>query len=440
MRCFGCSYNEQKTESPKTSTKSVSVQSSSSMFTDRDVRRSGSELTSQNVSDRSIESSGSSNFPSFSQKPSNLIVFTFSELKAATKNFSRSTKIGEGGFGCVYMGIIKNPTDPTKALEVAVKQLSRTGLQGHKEWITEVNVLGVVEHPNLVKLVGYCAEDDERGLQRLLVYEYMPNRSVEDHLYSRSGPPLSWTMRLKVAQDAARGLTYLHEEMDFQIIFRDFKSSNILLDEQWIAKLSDFGMARLGPQEGLTHVSTAVVGTMGYAAPEYIQTGHLTSKSDVWSYGVFLYELITGRSPLDKNRPKNEQKLLEWVKPYLDSKKFRLILDARLEGKYSLRSAQKLSIIANRCLSRNTKSRPKMSEVLEMVNQLVGSSSQGTIRPPPRSLTPVAAMEPKRPFVDPSHGKKTVVDTRAKVERRSSMGNQRAESASFSRPKMVTSC
>ncbi|KAL8259664.1 hypothetical protein R6Q59_027617 [Mikania micrantha] len=436
MKCFGFSC-EQKGGSIKTSTKSVSVQSSSSIFTDQDIQRSGSELNSQNVSDRSIESIGSINFPSFSQKSSNLVVFTFSELKAATKNFSRSTKIGEGGFGCVYMGVIKNPSDPTKGLEVAVKQLSRTGLQGHKEWVTEVNVLGVVEHPNLVKLIGYCAEDDERGIQRLLVYEYMSNRSVEDHLYSRTGAPLSWTMRLKVAQDAARGLTYLHEEMDFQIIFRDLKSSNILLDEQWNAKLSDFGMARLGPQEGLTHVSTAVVGTMGYAAPEYVQTGHLTYKSDVWSYGVFLYELITGRSPLDKTRPKNEQKLLEWVKPYLDSKKFRLILDSRLEGRYSLKSAQKLSIIANRCLSRNTKLRPKMSEVLEMVNQLVGGPSQAVVAPH-RSLAPVVATEPKRAFVGPTQGKKTVMDMRIKVEKGSHLDNQHTESA-FSRPKYLTS-
>ncbi|KAI3677143.1 hypothetical protein L1987_86764 [Smallanthus sonchifolius] len=442
MKCFRFSYCEQKGESPKTPTKSVSVsvQSSSSVSTDRDIQRSGSELNSQNVSDRSIESTGSTSFPSFSQKPSNLTMFTFSELKAATKNFSRSTKIGEGGFGCVYTGVIKDPKDPTKGLEVAVKQLSRTGLQGHKEWITEVKLLGVVEHPNLVKLVGYCAEDDERGIQRLLVYEYMPNRSVEDHLHSSSGAPLSWSMRLKVAQDAARGLTYLHEEMDFQIIFRDFKSSNILLDEQWNAKLSDFGMARLGPKEGLTHVSTAVVGTMGYAAPEYIQTGHLTSKNDVWSYGVFLYELITGRSPLDKNRPKNEQKLLEWVKPYLDSRKFRLILDSRLEGKYSLKAAQKLSIVANKCLSRNTKSRPKMSEVLEMVNQLIEGPSQATIPAPHRSPVPVLAMESKRAFVGPSQRKKTVVDARTKFEKRSHLDNQHTESASFSRPKMVTTC
>ncbi|KAI3683813.1 hypothetical protein L1987_84328 [Smallanthus sonchifolius] len=423
MRCFRSSYGE----SSKTATKSV--QSSSSIFTDLDNRRSGSEMNSQNVSDYSVESGGSTNFPSFSQKPSNLRGFTFSELKAATKNFSVSAKIGEGGFGCVYRGFIKNPRDPSKRLEVAVKQLSRTGLQGHKEWITEVNVLGVVEHPNLVKLVGYCAEDDERGIQRLLVYEYMPNGSVEDHLCSRSGAPLSWTMRLKVAQDAARGLTYLHEDMDFQIIFRDFKSSNILLDEQWNAKLSDFGMARLGPQEGLTHVSTAVVGTMGYAAPEYIQTGHLTSKSDVWGYGVFLYELITGRRPLDKNRPKNEQKLLEWVKPYLDSKKFRIIIDTRLEGKYSLKSAQKLSIIANRCLSGNPKSRPKMSEILEMVNQLIGGPSQATSPAPHSSLAPVADIDPNKVFVGPVPSKRTVVDTRTKAEKGSPVDVQHTESA-----------
>lgn len=153
--------------------------------------------------------------------------------------------------------------------------------------MTEVNVLGVVEHPNLVKLLGYCADDDERGIQRLLVYEYMPNRSVDDHLSARTGTTIPWATRLRIAQDTARGLAYLHEEMDFQvpghyfsilgllgflvfspsdqfilifwqIIFRDFKSSNILLDEQWNAKLSDFGLARLGPTEGLTHVSTAV--------------------------------------------------------------------------------------------------------------------------------------------------------------------------------------
>ncbi|XP_050228938.1 serine/threonine-protein kinase PCRK1-like [Mercurialis annua] len=370
MKCFSF-YGGNKRDESKT-THSVSAQFANSTF----AGRSG-DFNSQDVSATSLDSISRPSFPSMSQRPSNLRVFTVSELKSATRNFSRSVMLGEGGFGCVYRGSIKTTEDPTRKLEVAVKQLGKRGMQGHKEWVTEVNVLGVVEHPNLVKLVGYCADDDERGIQRLLIYEFLPNGSVEDHLSVRSDAPIPWAMRLRIAQDAARGLTYLHEDMSFQIIFRDFKSSNILLDDQWNAKLSDFGLARLGPSEGLTHVSTAVVGTMGYAAPEYIQTGRLTSKSDVWSFGVFLYELITGRRPLDKNRPRNEQKLLEWVRPYLsDAKKFPQILDPRLEGRYPLRSAQKLATIANRCLVRNPKARPKMSEVLEMVNRIVDASSE----------------------------------------------------------------
>lgn len=150
----------------------------------------------------------------------------------------------------------------------------------------------------------------------------------------------------------------------------------------------------MGPSDGLTHVSTAVVGTMGYAAPEYIQTGRLTSKSDVWSYGVFLYELITGRRPLDRNRPKGEQKLLEWIRPYLsDGKKFQLILDPRLERKHLFKSAQRLAIIANRCLVRNPKNRPKMSEVLEMVSRIVESSVSSNQQPPLKSLSPAEASQ-----------------------------------------------
>eukprot|EP00262_Sarcandra_glabra_P002805 TRINITY_DN1318_c0_g1_i1.p1 TRINITY_DN1318_c0_g1~~TRINITY_DN1318_c0_g1_i1.p1 ORF type:complete len:433 (+),score=56.12 TRINITY_DN1318_c0_g1_i1:115-1413(+) len=385
MKCFYFSYGEKKDE-PRT-TKSVSGRSNSTTSTDHDMRRTGSEFNSQNVSDISCDSVGRPLFPCLSQRPNNLKIYTYSELKTVTRSFSRSLKLGEGGFGCVYKGVMKNPDDPHAKLEIAVKQLSRKGVQGHKEWVTEVNVLGVVEHPNLVKLLGYCAEDDERGIQRLLIYEFMPNRSVEDHLSTRSTTPLSWAMRLRVARDAARGLTYLHEEMDFQIIFRDFKTSNILLDDQWNAKLSDFGLARHGPAEGLTHVSTAVVGTMGYAAPEYVQTGRLTSKSDVWSYGVVLYELITGRHPLDRNRPKSEQKLLEWVKPYIaDIKKFPQIIDPRLEKQYSLRSAKKLAAVANKCLVRHPKSRPKMSEVLEMVNGIIDSTLTGSPQLPLTNL------------------------------------------------------
>ncbi|GAV75813.1 Pkinase domain-containing protein [Cephalotus follicularis] len=390
MMCFTF-YTGDKKDEPKT-TKSDSPRSLNSTLTDRDMGKMGSELNSQNVSGTSTESMGRNASSSMSQRPGNLRVFSVAELKSATKNFSRTDMIGEGGFGCVYKGLIKSLEDSSTKLEVAVKQLGKRGLQGHKEWVTEVNVLGVVEHANLVKLVGYCADDDERGIQRLLIYEFMPNGSVQDHLSARSVTTLPWAMRLRIAQDAARGLAFLHEGMEFQIIFRDFKSSNILLDDQWNAKLSDFGLARLGPPEGLTHVSTAVVGTMGYAAPEYIQTGRLTYASDVWSYGVFLYELITGRRPLDRNRPKSEQNLLEWVKPYLsDVKKFKRILDPRLEGKYPIKSAQRLAIVANRCLVRNPKSRPQMSKVLEMVNSIADTSTGTEI--PPNPFKSLAAKE-----------------------------------------------
>ncbi|XP_077232732.1 protein kinase superfamily protein [Tasmannia lanceolata] len=375
MKCFHFSKEEEGGIVSRVSrvswARSLSLASSSV-----DTRRSEFESDSRDFSD----SLGLNAF--FSQRRSNdLRVFAFAELRSATRGFSRALMIGEGGFGSVYRGVIRVSDDDhgETPMEVAVKQLNRNGLQGHKEWITEVNFLGVVKHPNLVKLVGYCAEDDERGIQRLLVYELMPNKSLEDHLLARvPSSPLSWLMRLRIAQDAARGLAYLHEEMDFQLIFRDFKTSNILLDEDFNAKLSDFGLARQGPAEGLGHVSTSVVGTVGYAAPEYIQTGRLTAKSDVWSFGVVLYELITGRRSLERNLPKSEQKLLEWVKPYVsDSKKFCIIVDPRLEGQYSVKSAQKLAMLANKCLMKQPKSRPKMSEVVEMLGNIIESLDRG---------------------------------------------------------------
>ncbi|KAF3454697.1 hypothetical protein FNV43_RR05145 [Rhamnella rubrinervis] len=269
-----------------------------------------------------------------------------------------------------------------------------SSIQGHKEWINEVNFLGVVKHPNLVKLVGYCAEDDERGIQRLLVYELMRNKSLEDHLLARMPSVLPWMTRLKIAQDSARGLAYLHEEMDFQLIFRDFKTSNILLDEDFNAKLSDFGLARQGPLEGMSHVSTSVVGTVGYAAPEYVQTGKLTAKSDVWSFGVVLYELITGRRAVERNLPRSEQKLLEWVRPYIsDSKKFHLIIDPRLRGEYCIKSAYKLAALANRCLQKQPKSRPRMSEVVDVLGKIINVASTQEIAPEPVNETEEAKEE-----------------------------------------------
>ncbi|KAG9151988.1 hypothetical protein Leryth_002246 [Lithospermum erythrorhizon] len=257
---------------------------------------------------------------------SRLRKFAFNDLKTATRNFRPESLLGEGGFGCVFKGWIEEngtaPVKPGTGLTVAVKTLNHDGLQGHKEWLAEVSFLGDLIHPNLVKLIGYCIEDD----QRLLVYEFMPRGSLENHLFRRS-LPLPWSIRMKIALGAAKGLAFLHEEAERPVIYRDFKTSNILLDAEYNAKLSDFGLAKDGPEGDKTHVSTRVMGTYGYAAPEYVMTGHLTSKSDVYSFGVVLLEMISGRRSMDKNRPNGEHNLVEWARPHLGERRrfYRLI-------------------------------------------------------------------------------------------------------------------
>ncbi|KAG5037462.1 hypothetical protein AAZX31_07G111300 [Glycine max] len=313
----------------------------------------------------------------YEEKGHNLRDFSFTELKRATSDFSRLLKIGEGGFGSVFKGTIKPADGNRNSVLVAIKRLNKNALQGHKQWLTEVQFLGVVQHPNLVKLIGYCALDDERGIQRLLVYEYMPNKSLEFHLFNKAYDPLPWKTRLEIATGAAQGLTYLHEELEIQVIYRDFKASNVLLDENFNPKLSDFGLAREGPAAGDTHVSTAVMGTYGYAAPDYIETGHLTAKSDVWSFGVVLYEILTGRRSMEKNRPKTEKKLLEWVKQYPpDSKRFGMIMDPRLQGEYSIKGARKIAKLAQHCLRKSAKDRPSMSQVVERLKQIIQDSDE----------------------------------------------------------------
>ncbi|KAJ8773719.1 hypothetical protein K2173_006369 [Erythroxylum novogranatense] len=301
---------------------------------------------------------------------SRLRKFSFNDLKFATRNFRPESLLGEGGFGCVFKGWIEEngtaPVKPGTGLTVAVKTLNHDGLQGHKEWLAEVSFLGDLVHPNLVKLIGYCIEDD----QRLLVYEFMPRGSLENHLFRRS-LPLPWSIRMKIALGAAKGLAFLHEEAERPVIYRDFKTSNILLDADYNAKLSDFGLAKDGPEGDKTHVSTRVMGTYGYAAPEYVMTGHLTSKSDVYSFGVVLLEMITGRRSMDKNRPNGEHNLVEWARPHLGEKRrFYRLIDPRLEGHFSIKGAQKAAQLAVHCLSRDPKARPLMSEVVEALKPL----------------------------------------------------------------------
>uniref|UniRef100_A0A0D9W7R3 Protein kinase domain-containing protein n=1 Tax=Leersia perrieri TaxID=77586 RepID=A0A0D9W7R3_9ORYZ len=292
------------------------------------------------------------------------------ELRVATGDFSPLLMVGQGGFGCVYRGVLRLPGGRPHGTPVAVKRLNPNSRQGHKEWLAEVQLLGVVEHPSLVKLVGYCASQTEQGPQRLLVYEFVPNKTLDDHLFDRSHPVLPWGVRLQIALGAAEGLLYLHEGLEFQIIYRDFKAANVLLDENFRPKLSDFGLAREGPSEGQTHVSTAVMGTYGYAAPDYVRTGHLTTKSDVWSFGVVLYEILAGRRSIEKSRPKGEQKLLEWVRHYpADSPEFGRIMDARLRGRYSVRGAREVAGLAAGCLARHARDRPSMAEVVDTLRR-----------------------------------------------------------------------
>ncbi|KAG8365073.1 hypothetical protein BUALT_Bualt18G0066200 [Buddleja alternifolia] len=285
-------------------------------------------------------------------------IFTFKDLSLVTQNFNPETLIGEGGFGRVYKAHLKS-----KNIDVAVKQLDRNGFQGNREFLVEVLVLSLLHHPNLVNLVGYCAE----GEQRILVYEYMANGSLEDHLLNLSPDkkPLDWDTRMKIAQGAARGLEYLHETSNPPVIYRDFKASNILLDADFNPKLSDFGLAKLGPVGETTHVSTRVMGTYGYCAPEYASTGQLTTKSDVYSFGVVFLEMITGRRVIDTARPSEEQNLIEWAQPlFKDKKKFHLMADPLLEGNYPEKALYQALAIAAMCLQEEATTRPYISDVV----------------------------------------------------------------------------
>ncbi|XVE59822.1 hypothetical protein DITRI_Ditri05aG0077800 [Diplodiscus trichospermus] len=317
------------------------------------------------------QTSVSSNLKADTSVSSNLKSFSFSDLKNATKNFRSEALLGEGGFGCVFKGWIDEntfaPTRPGTGIVVAIKRLKAESFQGHKEWLAEVNYLGQLHHENLVKLIGYCAESENK----LLVYEFMPKGSLENHLFKKGVQPISWATRMHIARGVARGLSFLHS-LNANVIYRDLKASNILLDSDFNAKLSDFGLARDGPTGDNTHVSTRVVGTRGYAAPEYVATGHLTPKSDVYSFGVVLLELLSGRRAMDDERVGfSEETLVDWAKPFLsDNRKVLRIMDTRLGGQYSKKGAQAAAALALQCLHTDPKNRPSMVDILVSLERL----------------------------------------------------------------------
>ncbi|XP_023754864.1 probable serine/threonine-protein kinase PBL3 [Lactuca sativa] len=307
--------------------------------------------------------------------PINLKAFTFNDLKTATKNFRPDSMVGEGGFGRVFKGWIDEttlaPAKPGCGQVIAVKVLKSESHQGHREWLTEVDYLGKLRHKNLVKLIGYCEECENR----LLVYEFMPKGCLENHLFRKGVEPISWSIRMRIAMDVAQGLAFLHSK-EPNIIYRDLKAANILLDSEFTARLSDFGLARNGPVGDNTHVSTRVVGTSGYAAPEYVATGHLTQKNDIYSFGVVLLELLSGRRAIADERAGGvEETLVEWVKPFLlDNRGVFRIMDTRLGGRYPKKGAQAVAALALKCLRNDPKNRPTMDEVVASLEEIMNMS------------------------------------------------------------------
>lgn len=273
-----------------------------------------------------------------------------------TATLQYKTLIGEGGFGSVFRGTLPD------GQEVAVKVRSATSTQGTREFENELNLLSDIRHENLVPLLGFCWEND----QQMLVYPFMSNGSLQDRLYGDAAKrkTLDWPTRLSIALGAARGLTYLHSFAGRCVIHRDVKSSNILLDHSMCAKVADFGFSKYAPQEGDSGASLEVRGTAGYLDPEYYSTQHLSSKSDVFSYGVVLLEIISGREPLNIHRPRNEWSLVEWAKLYIRDSKIDEIVDPSIKGGYHAEAMWRVVEVATACIEPYSAYRPSMADIV----------------------------------------------------------------------------
>ncbi|KAF4355471.1 probable serine/threonine-protein kinase PBL28 [Cannabis sativa] len=301
-------------------------------------------------------------------------VFTLREMEVATGSFREENFLGKGGFGRVYRGTL-----PSGEV-VAIKKMELAPFkeaEGELEFRVEVDILSRLDHPNLVTLVGYCAD----GKDRFLVYEYMKNGNLQDHLNGIGEAKMDWPKRLRVAIGAAKGLAYLHSStaIGMPIVHRDFKSTNILLDTNFEAKISDFGLAKFMPEGQEIYVTARVLGTFGYFDPEYTSTGKLTLQSDVYAFGVVLLELLTGRRAVDLNLGPNDQNLVLQVRHILnDRKKLRKVIDPELSrSSYTMESIAMFANLASRCVRVESSERPSMEECVKELQLIIYTNSKG---------------------------------------------------------------
>lgn len=296
-------------------------------------------------------------------------VITMDELKEVTNNFGTDALIGEGSYGRVYYGMLRNER------AAAFKKLDASK-QPDDEFLAQVSMVSRLKHENFVELLGYCVD----GSVRVLAYEFASNGSLHDILHGRKGvkgaqpgPVLSWGQRVKIAVGAAKGLEFLHEKADPHIVHRDIKSSNVLLFDDDVVKIADFDLSNQAPDMAARLHSTRVLGTFGYHAPEYAMTGQLNAKSDVYSFGVVLLELLTGRKPVDHTLPRGQQSLVTWATPRLSEDKVRQCVDPRLNSEYPPKAVAKMAAVAALCVQYEADFRPNMSIVVKALQPLLNT-------------------------------------------------------------------